>query len=94
MLAGWPKRRDMLARGIQAIALRAGAQDLMDGEAVSANHVRLRDCHHLFPFPLLTGDGQMPGSETYCACWVGKPTASWPAASPRITSGWGPRGAT
>ncbi len=67
MLAGWPKRRDMLSRGILAIALRAGAHDLISGEPVSASHVRLRDCHHLFPYALLTGDGQMPGSETYCA---------------------------
>ena len=67
MLAGWPKRRDTLARAIMAVALRAGGHDLVDNEPASATHVRLRDCHHLFPFALLTGDGQMPGSETYTA---------------------------
>jgi hypothetical protein len=67
MLAGWPKRRDTFARGILAVALKAGGHDLADNERATANHVRLRDYHHLFPFALLTGDGQMPGSETYCA---------------------------
>ena len=67
MLIDWPKRRDTLARGILAITLKAGAQDLIDGEPASAGHVRQRDYLHLFPFALLTGDGQMPGSETYRA---------------------------
>ncbi len=67
MLAGWPKRRDTLARGILAVALKAGGHDLVDNEPASATHVRLRDYHHLFPFALLTGEGQMPSSETYCA---------------------------
>ncbi len=66
MLTGWPKSRDTLARGILAIALKAGGHDLVDNEPASATHVRLRDYHHLFPFALLTGDGQMPSSETYC----------------------------
>lgn len=64
MLAGWPKRRDTLARAIMAVTLKAGGLDLVDNEPASATHVRLRDYHHLFPFALLTGDGQMPGSET------------------------------
>jgi hypothetical protein len=67
MLAGWPKRRDTLARGILAITLKAGGRDLADNEPASVGHVRLRDYHHLFPFALLTGDGQMPGAETYRA---------------------------
>jgi hypothetical protein len=67
MLIDWPKRRDTLARGVLAVALKAGAQDLIDGEPASIGHVRQRDYLHLFPFALLTGDGQMPGSETYRA---------------------------
>ena len=67
MLAGWPKRRDTLARGILAIMLKGGAIDLADNEAVSAEHIRLRDYHHLYPYGLLTGDGQMPNSECFPA---------------------------
>lgn len=67
MLAGWPKRRETLARAILAVTLRAGARDLVDNEPASGSHVRLREYHHLFPFALLTGDGQMPGTETYRA---------------------------
>ncbi len=66
-LAGWPKRLDTLARGLLAVSFRAGAHDLIDNEPASVGNVRLRDYHHLFPFALLTGDGQMPGSETYRA---------------------------
>ncbi|MDJ0607501.1 MAG: DUF262 domain-containing protein [Kiloniellales bacterium] len=67
MLAGWPKRRDTLARGILAITLKGGAIDVADNEPVSAGHIRLRDYQHLYPYALLTGDGQMPNSECFQA---------------------------
>lgn len=67
MLAGWPKRRDTLARGILAIMLKGGAIDVADNMTVSAEHIRLRDYQHLYPYGLLTGDGQMPSSECFQA---------------------------
>ncbi len=67
MLTDWPKRRDTLARGILAIMLKGGAIDVADNAPVSAEHVRLRDYQHLYPYALLTGDGQMPNSECFQA---------------------------
>ena len=67
MLAGWPKNRDILARGILAISLKTGAVDVADNAPVDATQVRLRDYRHLYSFALLTSEGQMPGSETYRA---------------------------
>lgn len=56
-LAGWPKARDILARAVQAVALRAGAFDLADGSQVTRANLTLREYHHLFPNHLLTADG-------------------------------------
>ena len=56
-LAGWPKARDILARAVQAVALRAGAFDLADGSKVTRANLTLREYHHLFPSHLLTVDG-------------------------------------
>lgn len=65
--AGWPKARDILARGILAISLRGGAQDLADETPVSRAHLRVREYHHLFPDALLAGDGGLANGESYCA---------------------------
>ncbi|WP_057021143.1 GmrSD restriction endonuclease domain-containing protein [Bradyrhizobium pachyrhizi] len=63
----WPKSKDILARGILAASLRAGAFDLADGVPVSASHIKLREYHHLFPDFLLTQDGRMDESESFRA---------------------------
>lgn len=55
--AGWPKKRDILARGILAVSLRAGARDIADDQTVSAEHLVHREYHHLFPDSLLTKIG-------------------------------------
>jgi hypothetical protein len=65
--AGWPKTRDILARGILAVALRGGALDLADGTLVSRDRLRGREYHHLFPDSLLTGIGGLEPAESYRA---------------------------
>ena len=58
--ARWPRSRDILARGILAVSLRAGAHDLADGTPVSRSSIVSREYHHLFPDSLLTDDGRLP----------------------------------
>ncbi len=53
MAAGWPKRRDIEARGILAIFNYFGAHDFADGRPVSHENVPLREYHHIFPDALL-----------------------------------------
>jgi hypothetical protein len=47
--AGWPVRRDRLARAILALALRHGGLDLADGSAATRVNLAKREYHHLFP---------------------------------------------
>jgi len=47
--AGWPKKKERLARGILALALREGGLDLADGSTVSRSNLARREYHHLFP---------------------------------------------
>lgn len=49
MEAGWPVRKDRLARAILALALRKGGVDLADGSEASRNNLAKREYHHLFP---------------------------------------------
>jgi hypothetical protein len=57
MAAGWPVRKDRLARAILALALRQGGIDLADGGAATRENLRRREYHHLFPVAYLTGKG-------------------------------------
>ena len=43
-LAGWPKKRDRLARAVLAVALKHGGCDLADGSAVSRENLTHREC--------------------------------------------------
>ena len=52
--AGWPIRRDRLARAILAVALRHGGLDLADGGSVTRENLAKREYHHLFPDAHLT----------------------------------------
>lgn len=63
----WPKSKDIVARGILAASLRAGALDLADGVPISKEHVLVREYHHLFPDSLLINDGGMEEGESYKA---------------------------
>lgn len=65
--AAWPKKRDILARGVLAVSLRGGALDLADGTPVSRDHLKKREYHHLFPDHLLTTDGQLDSEQIYRA---------------------------
>jgi hypothetical protein len=62
--SGWPKGRDILARGILAVVLKAGARDLADGTLASRQSLKKREYHHLFPQALLTGDGNLTTYES------------------------------
>lgn len=53
LLAGWPKRRDRLARAILNVSFRAGAIDIADGARISADNVGKREYHHLYPVAFL-----------------------------------------
>jgi hypothetical protein len=55
--AGWPVRKDRLARAILALALRHGGIDLADGGAATRASLAQREYHHLFPDAHLTRAG-------------------------------------
>ena len=47
--AGWPKKKDRLARAILSLSLRSGGLDLADGSGASHDNLARREYHHLFP---------------------------------------------
>lgn len=49
MAAGWPKKKDRLARAILALSLRQSGLDLADGSTASRENLSRREYHHLFP---------------------------------------------
>jgi hypothetical protein len=57
-MAGWPKKRDRLARAVLAVSFLGGAHDIADGSAISPANVRHREYHHLFPVAHLDGIGK------------------------------------
>ena len=65
--AGWPRRKDTLARGILALSLKGGARDFADDERATRQHLGQREYHHLFPDHLLTEDGHLNSSDSYRA---------------------------
>jgi hypothetical protein len=58
LMAGWPVRKDRLARAILATSLRAGGLDLADGSTVTRENVLKREYHHLFPNARLKREGR------------------------------------
>ena len=62
--AGWPRRKDTLARGILALSLKGGARDFADDERATREHLARREYHHLFPDHLLTG---VPSADSFRA---------------------------
>jgi len=62
--AGWPVRRDRLARAILALALKHGGADLADGGAATRASLAQREYHHLFPDAHLTRLG-IPHDQIY-----------------------------
>ncbi len=55
--AGWPKKRDRLARAVLLVSLYRGAHDIADGTPVSREHLKQREYHHLFPISYLREKG-------------------------------------
>ncbi|MCY3544176.1 MAG: DUF262 domain-containing protein [Chloroflexi bacterium] len=47
--AGWPNKKDRLARAILALSLKENGLDLADGSIASHNNLSQREYHHLFP---------------------------------------------
>lgn len=61
ILAGWPTKKDRLARAILGLALREGGHDLADGSTVSRSNLPRREYHHIFPDAYLTKQGRESG---------------------------------
>ena len=47
--AGWPNKKDRLARGILALSLKENGLDLADGSMARYDNLSQREYHHLFP---------------------------------------------
>jgi hypothetical protein len=59
---GWPKRKNIRARGLLALSLQCGARDIADGARPTRSHIKKREYHHLFPQSLL-GKAGVPEDE-------------------------------
>lgn len=85
--AGWPKRRDRLARAILCVTLRGQAKDIYDGRPVTVENIVAREYHHLFPKKYLRDRG-MGDEETDKALNVAlitwRTNRQISAASPRM----------
>jgi len=57
--AGWPRRRDRIARAILCVTLRGQAKDIYDARPISATNIRSREYHHLFPKKYLRDQGML-----------------------------------
>ncbi len=67
LTAGWPKSRDILARGVLALSLKEGARDIADDEPATREAVKKREYHHLFPDSILIRRAQMDEDESFRA---------------------------
>lgn len=64
MQAGWPKRKETLARAVLAASIKAGAFDIADGNQATRQRLAGREYHHLFPDALLRDDGELSERES------------------------------
>ena len=53
LVAGWPKKRSVLARAVFAVLCRLGALDFSTGQRLDPNNVDSRHYHHVYPDGLL-----------------------------------------
>lgn len=67
MQARWPKSRDILARGVLALSLKEGARDIADDAPATADSVKRREYHHLFPDSILIKRAGLPTRESFRA---------------------------
>lgn len=56
--AGWPSRKDRLARAILSVSLKAGGFDFADGSLASFDSIQSREYHHIFPRAWLEAAGR------------------------------------
>lgn len=66
LTAGWPKKKDRLARAILALAIRKGGLDLADGSSASRGNLPRREYHHVFPDAHLQRL-EVSSEQSYCA---------------------------
>ena len=68
--ADWPRRKSILGRGVLALTLKSGAEDLADGARATVASITSkehpREYHHLFPASTLA-DAGVPDDLTYRA---------------------------
>jgi hypothetical protein len=64
--AGWPKKRDRLARAILLSSFSGGAIDFADASQISRKNIITREYHHLYPVALLEEKG-LSEKEIYIA---------------------------
>lgn len=61
LLADWPKRKTILGRGLLALQIKCGAEDLADGTKATVGSITSKDhpreYHHLFPASTLEDAG-------------------------------------
>ncbi|SFK79059.1 DUF262 domain-containing protein [Shimia haliotis] len=62
---GWPSRKDRLGRAIIAVSLYDGGYDFADGAKATADNVRFREYHHVYPRSLV--QDQFPDHEVNSA---------------------------
>ena len=55
--AGWPKKKDRLARAILLLSLRRGAIDFADRSFVDRRNIKIREYHHIYPVDFLKKRG-------------------------------------
>ncbi len=58
LVAGWPKKKDRLARAVMLLALRGGGFDIADGSPATRDTLARREYHHLFPVAYLRDQGR------------------------------------
>jgi len=68
--ADWPKRKSILGRGLLALQIKCGAEDLADGAKATVANITSkehpREYHHLFPVSLLE-DAEIPDEQVFRA---------------------------
>ena len=62
--AGWPKRKETLARAILAVSMKAGAFDIADGNQATRQRLSNREYHHIFPDSLLRDEAGLSDRES------------------------------
>ncbi len=71
--AGWPGRKDRLARAILSVSLRRGALDFADGSPITNKDFGNREYHHLYPYGYL----ERERGDDYVNCALNCSLISW-----------------